>query len=82
MSMASSLSNQHHRSLDGVVRELAASWRSSVPGVLSVGLGGTSSRPVIYVYTSRPLTKKQRSEIPHQIDGVDVVIKGTGRVVP
>lgn len=84
MSSASFLASHHNRagSLDSRVRDLASNWRRTVPSVLSVGLGGTNSKPVIFVYTSRPLSKRQRAEIPNQIDGVDVVIKGMGRVVP
>jgi hypothetical protein len=66
----------------GLVRNLAANWRRNIPAVTSVGLGGTESKPVILVYTSRNLTKKQRSVIPDNVDGVGVVIKAIGRALP
>ena len=71
-----------HRSLSSLVRDLTSTWRRAVPTVLSVGLGGSNNKPIIYVYTSRRLTKRERAEIPHSVDGVDVVIKETGRIVP
>lgn len=70
------------RWLDDLVRDLANRWRKSIPSVYSVGVGGSPTNPVIFVYTNRHLTKKQRAAIPAQIDGIQIVLRETGRVLP
>ena len=53
----------------------------AIPGVVGVGLGESQGAPAILVMVNQ-LTPELKTQIPRQLDGVNIKIEESGEIMP